>query len=539
MMTKKATILVVDDEEGIRHGLSRFFEREGYAVEAAEDAASAASIFSRAKIDIAVLDLRLKGPASGLDLLARLKTEDPELPVIIITGYGSIESAIDAMKRGASDYILKPVDNEALLALVRRNLEVAQLKRDNRYLKKELYQKEYQRQIITRSPEILAIIAKLDSVKDSVAPILIMGESGVGKEVFARYIHFTGNRGAAPFVSINCAALSEDLLLSELFGHEKGAFTGAIERKTGKFELAHGGTLFLDEIGDMSPAIQAKLLRVIEENSFERVGGTKRISVDLRIVAATNHDIHELIGTGKFRGDLYYRIATVEINLPPLRRRAQDIPYLAEFFIGLYAERYRKRIDGISPDVMRRWLEYPWPGNIRELQNVIHQAVLLCTGPRIETDTLMEGHAEAAREAEPEAGAATGGAASADALRVDAAAPQPLSVPTYGAAAHQSQPGGAPPSASPGLGPADASLRAGSEAAAALYEKRRIEEALHHAGGNKSQAARVLGVTRKTLAQKIRRYSIGAPESDGGRSVGSVLSPPNIGTVRNAHGDGH
>ncbi len=462
-MMKRATILVVDDEEGIRHGLSRFFEREGYAVEAAEDAASAATVVARAKIDIAVLDLRLKGSVGGLDLLARLKTEDPELPVIIITGYGSIESAIDAMKRGASDYILKPVDNEALLALVRRNLEVAQLKRDNRYLKNALYQKEYQRQIITKSPEILAIMAKLDSVKDSTAPILIMGESGVGKEVFARYIHFTGNRGASPFVSINCAALSEDLLLSELFGHEKGAFTGAIERKTGKFELAHGGTLFLDEIGDMSPTIQAKLLRVIEENSFERVGGTKRISVDLRIVAATNHDIHELIRANKFRGDLYYRIATVEINLPPLRQRAQDIPYLAEFFIGLYAERYHKRIDGIHPEVMRRWLEYSWPGNIRELQNVIHQAVLLCTGSRIESDSLAKG-------------AVPGGMAA----QVDG-------------------------SREPAL------LKEGSGAAVASYEKRRIEAALAEAGGNKSHAARALGVTRKTLAKKIRRYSIGAP----------------------------
>lgn len=478
-MTTTATILVVDDEEGIRHGLSRFFEREGYAVETAEDAARATATCSRSKIDIAILDLRLKGQVSGLDLLARLKADDPELPVIIITGYGSIESAIDAMKRGASDYILKPVDNGALLTLVRRNLEVAQLKRDNRYLKKELYQKEYQRQIITRSPEILAIMAKLDSIKDSTAPILIMGESGSGKEIFARYIHFTGSRGAAPFVSINCAALSEDLLLSELFGHEKGAFTGAIERKTGKFELAHGGTLFLDEIGDMSPAIQAKLLRALEENSFERLGGTKRISVDLRIVAATNHDIHELIREGRFRGDLYYRIATVEINLPPLRARAQDIPYLAEFFIGLYAERYHRRIDGIAPDVMRRWLEYSWPGNIRELQNVIHQAVLLCTGPRIETDSLMIGRAEqpsAAAQKEEHFSAAS-----------------------------------SPHSTAP-----DTPLRKGSGAAAASYEKRRIEEALAQAKGNKSQTARALGVTRKTLAQKIRRYSIGPAAPGGG-----------------------
>jgi len=509
-MAKTAPILIVDDEEGIRHGLSRFFEREGYAVESAEDAVRAEAIFKSRKIDIAILDLRLKGSVGGLDLLARLKSEDGDAPVIIITGYGSIESAIEAMKRGASDYILKPVDNEALLALLRRNLEVVQLRRDNRYLKKELYQKEYQRLIITKTPAILDIIARLDSVKDSSASILITGESGVGKEVFARYIHFTGNRSAGPFVSINCAALSEDLLLSELFGHEKGAFTGAIERKTGKFELAHGGTLFLDEIGDMSPAIQAKLLRVLEENCFERVGGTKRISVDIRIVAATNHDLHELIRTGKFRSDLYYRIATVEVNLPPLRQRAQDIPYLAEFFIDLYAERYHKRIDGISPAVMQRWLSYDWPGNIRELQNVIHQAVLLCTGSRIEIDTVL-----AAQSAAAPCQAAPGQGAPENSSREARPAPGQDAPSPTGPAPAISVPAGACATA---FQPERyASLKDVAEAAAAFYERQRIESALALAGGNKSRAARALGITRKTLAGKIRRYSIGAagPEDRG------------------------
>ena len=483
-MTKTATILIVDDEEGIRHGLTRLFEGEGYAVACAEDAAQAESIASTQKIEIAILDVRLKGTASGLDLLARLKSEDSDLPVIIITGYGSIESAIEAMKRGASDYILKPVDNEALLALVRRNLEVAQLKRDNRYLKKELLQTTYKRNIITKNPEILNIIARLDSVKDSTASILITGESGTGKEVFARYIHFTSTRSAGPFVSINCAALSEELLLSELFGHEKGAFTGAIERKIGKFELADNGTLFLDEIGDMSPSIQAKLLRVLEENSFERVGGTKRISVDIRVVAATNHDIHELIRTGKFRSDLYYRIAIVEIKLPPLRGRIEDIPYLAEFFINMYAERYNKHIDGISPEVMQRWLSYRWPGNIRELQNVIHQAVLLCTGSRIETDTLLNCGNEAAgaeREAGPEA------------VSGDEAAGIEQGRPAV--------PGGSDFQPERYL-----SLKELGEAAAAYYERRRIESALAQANGNKSSAARALGITRKTLLEKLRRF---------------------------------
>jgi DNA-binding NtrC family response regulator len=468
-MRKPSTVLIVDDEEGIRHGFSRLFEGEGYDVVCAEDALQAQMVIKSQKIDIAILDVRLKGAVSGLDLLALLKGEDSDLPVIIITGYGSIESAIEAMKRGASDYILKPVDNEALLALVRRNLEVAQLKRDNRYLKKELLQKDYQRQIITKNPEMLNILARLDSVKDSTASILITGESGTGKEVFARYIHFTSVRSAGPFVSINCAALSEELLLSELFGHEKGAFTGAIERKIGKFELADKGTLFLDEIGDMSPSIQAKLLRVLEENSFERVGGTKRIDVDLRIVAATNHDLHELIRTGKFRSDLYYRVAIVEIKLPPLRERIEDIPYLAEYFITSYSERYKKHIDGISPEVMQRWLSYAWPGNIRELQNVIHHAVLLCSGTRIEVDTLLDGGRER-RGRGQESSSAEG----AEAFQPD----------------HYD------------------SLKELSAAAAAFYERRRIQSALAQANGNKSSAARALGITRKTLLEKVRRYGL-------------------------------
>jgi len=292
-------------------------------------------------------------------------------------------------------------------------------------------------------------------------------------------------------------------LLSELFGHEKGAFTGAIERKTGKFELAHGGTLFLDEIGDMSPAIQAKLLRVLEENCFERVGGTKRISVDIRIVAATNHDLHELIRTGKFRSDLYYRIATVEINLPPLRQRAQDIPYLAEFFIDMYAERYHKRIDGISPAVMQRWLSYDWPGNIRELQNVIHQAVLMCTGSRIENDTMLSVQSAAAPYFTAPYLAAPGQGA------LSPTEPAPAISAPNGAWATAFQP------------ERYASLKDVAEAAAAFYERQRIESVLALAGGNKSRTAKALGITRKTLAKKIRRYSIGVQGSGNRASVES------------------
>jgi len=460
------TVLIVDDEEGIRHGLSRFLEREGYAVELAEDSVHAESILKNKKIDCAILDLRLKEPITGLDLLAKIKEEDPEIPVIIITAYGSIESAIEAMKRGASDYILKPIDNESLLTLIKRNLEIAQLRRDNRYLKNELLQKEYQQNIITKSSVMLEILAKLNSVKDSTASILITGESGVGKEVFARYVHFTSIRNSGPFVSINCAALSEDLLLSELFGHEKGAFTGAIERKIGKFELANGGTLFLDEIGDMSLSTQAKLLRVLEENSFERVGGTKRINVDIRIITATNHKLHELIRDGRFRSDLYYRIATIEIYLPPLRSRKEDIPYLAEHFIQQYAERYHKQVEGLSPEVLQRWLSYDWPGNIRELQNVVHQSVLLCTGSRIEVDCLLDGLIDANNGHSQ--------------IQIDT---EETNGPLH-------------------------SLKEGSQRVIEKFECQQIQLALSLTKGNKSKAARMLGITRKTLLDKMKKYSL-------------------------------
>jgi DNA-binding NtrC family response regulator len=381
----------------------------------------------------------------------------------MVTGYGSIESAIDAMKRGAADYVLKPIDNDTLLAIVRRNLEVVRLRKDNSFLKKELLHTVYSHEIITQDPVFLGIVARLDSVKNSIAPILLIGESGTGKEVLARYLHFTSNRSDGPFVGINCAALSEELLLSELFGHERGAFTGAVERKLGKFEQADKGTLFLDEIGDMSPGIQAKLLRALEENSFERVGGTRRITVDIRVVAATNQDLMELIQLKKFRKDLYYRIAAVEIRLPPLRERRCDISGLAGYFVQRYACRYNKKIERISPDVLERWQAYDWPGNIRELQNVVHQAVLMCKAEEIGFDALEPGT-----------------------IRTRTAKEDGFSPERY------------------------ATLKELSAAAAAHYERLKIQEVLDASGGNKSKSARTLDITRKTLAKKMDEYGIAA-----------------------------
>lgn len=466
-MAPKARILIVDDEIGILHGLKRFFENEGFQAETADTAAAAIAIASTARIDVAVIDIRLKGGESGIKLLSWFRSEEADVPVIMVTGYGSIESAIDAMKRGAAEYVLKPVDNETLLEIVNRNLELARLRKDNSFLKKELLSAVYGHDIITQDPEMRRIISQLDTVKNSTAAILLSGESGTGKEVLARYIHFTGDRRDGPFVSINCAALSEDLLLSELFGHEKGAFTGAVERKLGKFELADKGTLFLDEIGDMSPGIQAKLLRVLEEDSFERVGGTRRITVDIHVIAATNQNLRELIVSRKFRGDLFYRISTVEIHLPPLRERRGDIPLLADYFRRNYAAQYKKNIDGISPYLMEQWQAYDWPGNIRELQNAVHQKVLMCGG-----GVLGSGGRDGWIE---------------------------------GAVGQADWPGRATDGFHPECYRTLKELAAG---AAAHYERQKIQEALRLSRGNKSAAARDLCVTRKTLLRKMKELHI-------------------------------
>ncbi len=486
----KARILIVDDEIGILHGLRRFFESESFQVETAENISTAMMITNRSHLDVAIVDVRLKGGESGIEMLSWLRNEEPDMPVIMITGYGSIESAIDAMKRGAADYVLKPVDNDTLLEIVKRNLELRRLRKDNYYLKKELLNNVYDHEIITQDPEMQRILARLDNVKNSRATILLCGESGTGKEVLARYIHFTGDRRDGPFVSINCAALSEDLLLSELFGHEKGAFTGAIERKLGKFELADKGTLFLDEIGDMSPSVQAKLLRVLEENAFERVGGTRRITVDIHVIAATNQDLRALMASKNFRNDLFYRISTVEIHLPPLRERRIDIPLLADYFMQGYASKYKKNIESISPSLVAQWLAYNWPGNIRELQNVVHQRVLMCAGTILGDEELENTKNEYTKQR-------------SSAILPESAAVSPLlasAVPSTASRATSEN----------GVIKIEDyhSLKELAADAAAYYERQMILKTLELTHGNKSKAARQISVTRKTLLRKIKELNI-------------------------------
>ncbi len=471
---KGTSVLIVDDEEGLRHGLENLFEREGFTVRTAASYESAVSAAARYPVDAAIVDIRLKGDRSGIDLLRELKRLEPDLVVLIITGYGSVDTAVDSLKGGAADYFLKPIDNTKLLESVRRNLELRALASENRFLRDELVQRS-PHTFVTRDPGLSALLAKVDKVRDRPVTVLITGESGTGKEVLARYIHFGGSRRDASLVGLNCAALSESLLLSELFGHERGAFTGAVERKRGKFELADGGTLFLDEIGDMSLEVQAKLLRVIEESAFERLGGVKRISVDARIVTATNKDLPTLIQEGKFREDLFYRINVVSFHLPPLREHRGDIPLLVEHFLAKYSERYVREPVTLDPATMAALSAYDWPGNVRELENVVNRIVLL-------------GEASF-----------TGGAP----LGAPGVVPRVLPA----AAADKGEPG-APGSRMPPGTAAAGFLKAGADEAAARYERRAISEALARNGGNKSKTARELDITRKTLALKMARYGL-------------------------------
>jgi DNA-binding NtrC family response regulator len=480
MSASERAILIVDDEEGIRTGLAKFFRREGYEAFTAANPEEAIALAEKSYFAAAVLDVRLGGRRtvdgvaedSGADLLSELRSRDPDLAVVMVTGYGSVESAVRAMKDGASDYILKPIDNARLLETVKRSMELARLRRDNAYLRRELIANVYSHDIVTRDPRYLSLMELADRVKDSEATVLLTGESGTGKEVMARYVHFTSSRRDKPFVGINCAALSETLLLSELFGHEKGSFTGAVERRIGKFELAHRGTLFLDEIGDMSAQVQSKFLRVLEESSFERVGGTKRIEVDIRVIAATNKDLPELIRRGGFRSDLYYRINIVNLRLPPLRERKDDIPLLVDYFIAKYAGKYNRPVTGATGEVVELWSGHDWPGNVRELQNAVNQAVLLCRGRTIDLATLAVAQGQ------------------------------------IGALAAECPPG---PEDMPELS-AFTTLRALRDEVTARYERRLIEAALARNGGNKSRTATELDVTRKTLAEKMAQYGLGAAQ---------------------------
>jgi two-component system response regulator PilR (NtrC family) len=389
-MTAKIRVLVVDDERSMQEFLEIFLRSEGYAVETAGDVDSARIQLENGDFDVLITDIQMPG-GSGIDLLHAAREMSPETVVIMITAYASTETAIAAMKDGAYDYVTKPFKVDELRIILQKAVEKKVLSSENKRLKSELRVQTRDRSIVGSSLPMQRVYELVLQVASTRANVLITGESGTGKEMVARAIHADGDRSDRAFVALNCAAIPENLLESELFGHVKGAFTGAVQNKAGLFELADGGTLFLDEIGELTLPVQVKLLRAIQEKTFRRVGGTSDGHVDVRIVAATNRRLEDEVVAGRFREDLYYRVNVIEIALPPLRERIDDVPLLVQHFVEKYSREIGKPIEGFSDEAMSRLLEYPFPGNVRELENVVERAVALVRGTEIGVESLPPG----------------------------------------------------------------------------------------------------------------------------------------------------
>ena len=460
MMPKQTHILVVDDDAGHLATLKTIARSWGYRVSTADDGSIAVELAKEQPFDLILMDVRM-AEVDGIEALRQIKTYNPAIPILIMTAYSSVASAVDAIKAGAYDYLTKPLDFEALRLAVERAMEHTHLKVENRQLKEKLRDEFDWQNIIGTSPPMKALIDMVAMVAPSEATVLITGESGTGKELIARSIHYNSRRRAAPCVIVNCAALAENLLESELFGHEKGAFTGADKRREGRFRQADGGTLFLDEIGETSSAMQAKLLRVIQERECQRVGGDETLTVDVRILAATNRDLTNDVKIGKFREDLFYRLNVVTVEVPPLRDRHEDIPLLAQHFMKRFATRNRKTVKGFTPQAMDLLIKHDWPGNVRELENAVERCVILLTGDYI-TDREL-----------------------------------PLSI-TQNSEDNLRE--------SVTLERAGIGL-AGSQSLETI-EKEAILATLSETNGNKSETARRLGINRKTLHLKLKRYGL-------------------------------
>ncbi len=450
-----ATILLIEDNERMAEVLARHMEMEGHAVVLVADGEKGIEEFRRQKVDLVLTDLKLPGK-SGLEVLQAVKDENPMVPVVVMTAYGTIESAVKAVKEGAFDFLQKPVDPDHLLIIIGKALEARQLVTENLILKEELSQTKYAK-MVGQSRALLEAQEKAKKVAVGTTTVLLLGESGTGKELFARMTHDFSPRKNGPFVAINCAAIPRELLESELFGHERGSFTGATGRKIGKFELADKGTVFLDEIGDMDMGLQAKLLRVLEGDRFMRVGGTSPVKADVRVVAATNKDLHAEVAKHAFREDLYYRLNVFPLVIPPLRDRREDIPLLVDHFLAMYSREVKKEGLAVSSEAMEVMKHHPWTGNIRELQNCIERAVILCDGREILPEHIG--------------------------LRVPAR-PAAEDVPAVG------------------------SLQEASSAASRAVEAKMIEKVLRETGGNKTRAAEILQVSYKTLLTKIKDYGL-------------------------------
>ncbi|GAB6392572.1 MAG: sigma-54 dependent transcriptional regulator [Treponematales bacterium] len=445
----KSRLLVVDDEKNIREGLAEALRLEGFEAAAAASGEEGWRRFLDGDVDLVVTDLAMPG-LSGGELLRRIAAESPGFPVIVLTGHGTVETAVEAMRNGAFDFLTKPVNLGHLAMLARRALEGRELAQRNRRLEEELAGRKRFQTIIGATPPMLKVFDMIGRAAPARASILITGESGVGKELVADAVHALSPRKDKPLVKVHCAALAATLLESELFGHEKGAFTGAVSRTRGRFELAHGGTLFLDEIGEVSPEVQVKLLRVLQEKRFQRVGGEETIEADARIVAATNKDLKKEIERGAFREDLYFRLNVVNIHVPPLRERKDDIPLLLAAFLEEAARENGKAVEGIDGKARAVLYRYDWPGNVRELRNCIESAVVMARGPVITEEDLPPGVREAGAE--------------------------------------------------------EASIRVPLGATMADAERVIIRDTLSFCGGNKTKAADILGLGRKTLHRKIAEW---------------------------------
>jgi DNA-binding NtrC family response regulator len=446
------TILIVEDEAKMRRLLELNLGEDGFSTLSAGDAETGLKHLRENTVDLVVTDLKLPG-MNGLEFLQAVKRQNAALPVVVMTAFGTVETAVEAMKAGASDYVLKPFSLSEMRMVIRKELDVRNLREENRSLREALGKRYTHPNVVARSAKMQEVLATVDRVAPTNSTVLLGGESGVGKDLIARAIHEKSRRAAGPFIKINSTAIPENLLESELFGYEKGAFTGATASKPGKFELADKGTLFLDEIGDVPPAIQVKLLRVLQEREFERLGGTRTVRVDVRLIAATNRDLREALEQGTFREDLYYRLNVVPIDIAPLRQRKEDIPDLVNLFIARFAGDSGKPVERITPEAMQILVNYHWPGNVRELQNIIERACALAKGTVLKVED----------------------------IHLDVR----------------------PARAVNGTGnflPEGMTLE--------QWEDEMIRESLRRANGNKSQAARLLGLSRNALRYRLSKIGI-------------------------------
>ncbi|HTY62535.1 MAG TPA: sigma-54 dependent transcriptional regulator [Acidobacteriota bacterium] len=452
-----ANVLIIEDEPKMRRLLELNLGEEGWTIHSAGDAEAGLKILDREGMDLVLCDIKLPG-MDGMEFLQALRRANAEIPIVMMTAYGSVETAVEAMKRGASDYVVKPFSLDEIRLIVRKELDVRRLRAENVSLREELGHRYQYPNIVARSAKMQEILATVERVAPTNSTILVGGESGVGKELIARAIHQRSRRASGPFIKINCTAIPENLLESELFGYEKGAFTSATASKPGKFELADKGSLFLDEIGDVPQAMQSKLLRVLQEREFERLGGTRTIKVDVRLIAATNRDLRAALEEGTFREDLYYRLNVVPINLPPLREHKEDIPDLVEHILSKYRKESGKEIRGLTPQAMQLLKNFHWPGNVRELENIVERAATFAGGSWIEVGDIH-------LDTEP---ARINGVES-------------------------------------GFLPPGVTLD--------QWEDEMIREALRRSDGNKSQAARLLGLSRNALRYRLSKIGV-ADDSD-------------------------